>query len=170
MSIPILFLILLLAVPTHQLSELITNTCEQTLYRELCIVELKTAPETVQELPKLTIFALKMAVLAGGEIEKRIGKISKSKEDKIIKQGLSDCTKIYQGVIAKLEDSMKAVATRDYVHVNKLVTASITDSQTCEDSFKKYGALQSPLTFYNTKFHQLCSILLTMSNLLTKDY
>merc|ERR1711879_1030068 len=171
MPFPILFLVLLLAVPTHQTatSDLISKTCDQTLYKDYCKTVLGAAPESdVKDLPSLTKYALKMASLNGVKIHKKIDQISKSNKDEFIQQCLDDCSEIYQDAIDQVEDSTAAVDGKSYNDVNTWVTAAMTDSQTCEDAFKEQDGVKSPLTDDNTKFNQLCSIILTMSNLLAK--
>ncbi|XP_050224795.1 putative invertase inhibitor [Mercurialis annua] len=169
MSIPIFFLVLLFAVPTHQISDIVTKTCDQTLYKAYCKTELGSAPVSdVKDLKSLTVFALKMASLKGVAIVKSIDKFTKATQDEFAQQCLSDCAEIYQDAIDQLEDSTAAVDAKKYNDVNTWVTAAMTDSTTCEDSFKENKGTKSPLTAENTKFSNLCSIILTMSNLLAK--
>ncbi|KAJ9185953.1 hypothetical protein P3X46_005521 [Hevea brasiliensis] len=171
MSFSILFFFLLvLAIPTHQTSDLVTKTCDQTLYKDLCNSALASAPESeVTDVQSLAKFALKMTSLNAVEIHKRISLLFNTSSDEFIKQCLTDCSEIYTDATDQLEDSMVALDFKSYNDVNTWVTAAMTDAQSCEDGFNEKSGIVSPLSDINKKFTQLCSISLAITNLLDKN-
>ncbi|KDP23457.1 hypothetical protein JCGZ_23290 [Jatropha curcas] len=173
MSSKIIFFILSLASiisTSHQASEIVTQSCEKIPHKDLCLSALGSAPESdVHDLPGLTKFALKMASLNGTELYKKTAELYQTSSDEFVKQCLTDCSEVYQDAIDQLEDSMVAIDSKVYDDVTTWVTAAVTDTQSCEDGFKEKQGFTSPLSQDNAVFSQLCSIALSLSNLLAQQ-
>lgn len=164
------FFILVLANPSHQAPDLVTTTCDKTLYKDLCKSALATAPKTdVKDVQSLAKFALEMTSLNGGEIHKRITQLLTTNSDEFVKQCLTDCSTVYQDAIDQLNDSMVALDTKAFNDVNTWVSAAMTVAQSCEDGFKGKQGIVSPLTDMNKRFGQLCSVSLAITNQAAKN-
>ncbi|OAY42356.1 putative invertase inhibitor [Manihot esculenta] len=161
------FFFIVLAIPTHQISYLVTNTCEKTSFLDLCISVLGSAPETdVKDVQDLAKFALKMASLNGTAMHMQISSLLNTSSDEFIKQCLSDCSEIYIDATDQLEDSMVALDFKAFKDINTWVNAAITGSETCENGFKEEKGIVSPLSDLNLKFSQLCEISLAIVKIL----
>ncbi|KAJ1418764.1 Pectinesterase inhibitor domain [Sesbania bispinosa] len=83
---------------------------------------------------------------------------------------LSDCEEEYSEAIDNLQDSEEALANGDYDKVDTLVSAAMSDAETCEDGFKDMlsddNGSTSPLTERNRYFSELCSNALAITKLL----
>ncbi|KAJ9159449.1 hypothetical protein P3X46_024957 [Hevea brasiliensis] len=158
MSLPIFFFFVLLAVPTHQASELITQTCDKTSYKDLCNSALGSA--NAADVHSLAKSALEATTLQGGAVTKKIAELMMSKAADVV-QKLTDCSERYNVAMDKIKFATAALEAKVFSDVNVGITTAMTETQSCEDGFK--GA--SPMTADNTKFSQLCSISLSIAEL-----
>ena len=155
-------LALLIAIPTNQAQDLVTSTCDKTLYKDYCKSVLGSA--SASDLAGLTKFALNAASSKVTEIHSEIKKLSSSASDAAVKQILTDCSTNYGDAADQIVQSTAAVATKGFSDINIWMSAAMTSGDTCEQGFTE-KKVTSPLTSLNTQFKQLCSIILTMSNL-----
>ncbi|XP_058083890.1 pectinesterase inhibitor-like [Magnolia sinica] len=154
--------------PTFGDTELIQNTCKQTLYNDLCVSSLTSDPaSSTADLPSLAIIALKLAYASALNMEKVIEDQSKVTTDPFMQQCLSDCTENFLDAIDQVEDSISALDSKGYSDVNTWVTAAMADSESCEEEFKDQPGYQSPFTAQNEEFQKLCSNALAITNLLS---
>ncbi|KAJ9159451.1 hypothetical protein P3X46_024959 [Hevea brasiliensis] len=159
MSLPIFFFfVLLLAVPTHQASELITQTCDKTSYKDLCNSALGSA--NAADVHSLAKSALGATTLQGGEVTKKMAELMMGKAADVV-QTLTDCSQNYNVAMDKIKFATAALEAKVFNDVKVGITTAMTEAQSCEDGFK--GA--SPMTADNTKFSQLCSISLSIAEL-----
>ncbi|KHN45043.1 Putative invertase inhibitor [Glycine soja] len=83
---------------------------------------------------------------------------------------LSDYAEEYSEAIENLKDSKEALANGDCDQVDTLVSAAMSDAETCEDGFKDMQSgdsdSTSPLTERNRYFSELCSNALAITKLL----
>lgn len=86
---------------------------------------------------------------------------------------LSDCIEEYKEARENLQDSAEALAEGDYDKVDTLVSAAMSDAETCEDGFKEVfiddgnkDYSNPSLTKRNSYFFELCSNALAITKLL----
>ncbi|KAJ0031883.1 hypothetical protein Pint_13601 [Pistacia integerrima] len=136
----------LLGTSTRQINQqrdLVSFACNNTLYVEECLSSLRSEPlNETSDLRGLASIALNLSIAHGEE----------TKEE-------------YADAVQNLEDSVHALRIRYYDKVNTLVSAAMTDSDTCEDCFGETEERESSLTERNQYFHKLCSNFLSITNL-----
>ncbi|KAG8657602.1 uncharacterized protein LOC110611534 [Manihot esculenta] len=155
MSFSIFFFILLLVVPTHEASELATQTCDKTSVKELCNSVLGTS--TATDADGLVKEALAATTREGGDVSVQIAKLLTS-GGATAQKGLTECGDIYKTAMDKLKAATKALNEKSYADVETKVTDSKDTAKSCEDGFS--GA--SPITEQNTKFSNLCDLTLAI--------
>jgi len=74
---------------------------------------------------------------------------------------VTDCVGIYADALDNLRNAMDAIKSLDIGTINSMVSAALTDFDTCEDGFS--GA--SPLSFYDQKGIKLASVCLAIATL-----
>ena len=187
-TISSLFFILVLAFRPHQIlaqddqhlrsmmsyhnsvlgAELIAKVCDHANYKSLCSSSLQSVPESKDaDLYGLTTIALKLAAKNATEIKNHVDKLLKSSSsDSDSRRELADCSENYQDAMQMIEDSLKALEKKGYNDINIWVTAAMADAESCEEGFRDHPDHKSPLTGKNIVFNQLCSTVLTITNLL----
>ncbi|KDP23455.1 hypothetical protein JCGZ_23288 [Jatropha curcas] len=166
MSPKIFFFAFFLAMvsSSHQASVLVTQSCQKTLYKDFCLSALGSVQAT--DLQSLTKAALNIESSKGTGILKLTADLIKKSSDPVLKSALTDCSEDYDNALDEIKDSLRAIEAKSYGDVKTWVSAAMTYSGSCEDGFKEKPGLKSPLTTVNTEFNQLCSIILTFTNLL----
>ncbi|EXB56094.1 Putative invertase inhibitor [Morus notabilis] len=164
--IPSLCLVILASLCHHQISfvsaDLISQTCGQTRFKDLCEKTLRGDPGSKSaDIHGLAKIALKATSTNAKVVQSQISKLQKSTTDKYTLQALKDCAENYEGASEQLSDSLTVIESKHYADVNTWVTAAMSDSDSCEDGFKP-GT--SKLTALNNNFFQLCSNVLAIVN------
>lgn len=158
----------LLGTSTRQINQhqdLVSFACNNTLYVEECLSSLRSDPlSETSDLRGLASIALNLSIAHGEETKGYIDDL-KSKNGSE-SRCLNDCTEEYADAVQNLEDSVHALRIRYYDKVNTLVSAAMTDSDTCEDCFGEIEEGESLLTERNQYFLKLCSNFLSIANLL----
>ncbi|KAL5572279.1 hypothetical protein UlMin_021876 [Ulmus minor] len=144
--------------------DLVSDTCKKTLYFQVCSSSLKSDPRSqTSDLQGLASISLNLSVTNGAEI---LSYISSLKSDKSVSGHLSDCADLYSDAVQNLEESVQSINDKSYDMVKSLVSAAMTDADTCEDGFKEIEGVDSPLTERNQYFNKLCSNSLAITTLL----
>ncbi|GMN72533.1 hypothetical protein TIFTF001_054745 [Ficus carica] len=164
-SISSLCLVLLVSFCLDQIpatnADLISQTCAQTRFQDLCDKTLRADPggksANIQGLARI---ALKATAANAMSIQSQIASLQKSTTDKSILEALKDCAENYDDASQQLADSLTAFDAKHYDDVNQWVSAAMTDSDSCEEGFKT-GT--SKLTVQNQNFFQLCSNVLAIT-------
>lgn len=165
--VPLLIITLLPYQNLEARNDLITTTCEKTIYKELCIASLISDNESKRaNLQGLGKISLKITLANANEIHDYISELLKKNGEPFLQQCLKDCSENLQDAILQIKDSVAAIDSKRYHDINAWVAAAMSYGEFCEDGFKDKPGFRSPLTQMNTKFSQHCSISLTISNLL----
>ncbi|PON36863.1 Pectinesterase inhibitor domain containing protein [Trema orientale] len=153
--------------------DLVSSTCKKTLYFQLCVSSLRSDPQSqTSDLRGLATIALNLSTANGVDT---LSYISALKSEASYNNGsqlqsilgcLSDCIDVYSDAIQNLQDSVPALNDKSYDTLQSLVSAAMTDSETCEDGFKEIKGSSSPLTEQNEYFSRLCSNFLAITTLL----
>lgn len=160
-----LFVLPVANIPTNHVRNLmVTTTCDETLYKELCKSVLGTAP--ARDMRSLAKSALHELSSIGVEIQKKI--IKAEKEDESIEEPLKECSEIYDDAMNEIQDTIKSLASRNYNDVRMSVSALMNAGSSCEDIFSESETL-SPLTELNIKFSQFCSVVSKITDLMPSD-
>merc|ERR1711915_338540 len=157
------FLVLLVTLWPNQIlaQNLISSACDHSLYKEMCIDTLHSDPESsaATSFEVLAKVALKHATSTATQITKLLKGSSGNKG------ALKDCNGNYQNAIERLTNSGSALASKRYSDVNAWVSAAMSAGASCDEGFKEVGGSKPPfLANQNTKFTQLCSIVLAITN------
>ncbi|KDP27312.1 hypothetical protein JCGZ_20300 [Jatropha curcas] len=152
---------------SHQASEFVTQSCEKTLFKDLCTTALESSSAT--DLEGLTKDALNVLSTNGTELVKLSSELQETASDPNVKEVLVECSKAYEGVTEKLKDSAAALDSKAYGDLTKWVTAAMTGSQKCSEAFKAKPDITSPLADANTEYSKLCNIVFAFFNLLAKS-
>jgi len=148
--------------------DLISATCNHTLYFEMCVSALRSDPRSqTSDLVGLANIALNISIAHGSETLAFL-KVLKSNagNDTQLSGILSECTEEYIEGTENLEEAIHALRIRSFDDMNTLVSTAMTDSDTCEQGFKEMNR-SSPLTDKNESFSKLCSIFLSITTLLS---
>ncbi|KAF3439749.1 hypothetical protein FNV43_RR18027 [Rhamnella rubrinervis] len=151
--------------------DLVSETCKQTLYSQVCESSLRSDPQSeISDLRGLAAIALNLSIAHAVHTLSYINNLKSeaagNETDFLISGCLSDCVEEYSDAIQNLQDSKQSLNDKSYDTMNSLVTAAMTDSDTCEDGFKELTGYESPLTERNQYFSKLCGNLLLFSTLL----
>ncbi|KAF4364100.1 hypothetical protein CsatB_029727 [Cannabis sativa] len=145
----------------HVQGDLISNACSKALYKDLCEKTLRADPSSGSAtLGGLAKIALQAAASSAKNTQAQITSLLKTATDKSVIAALKDCSDNYDSANEELGDSLKAIDAKHYDDVKTWVSASMTDGDSCQSGFKG----SSPLTQANTKFSQLCSNVLALTN------
>lgn len=159
----------LLGTSTRQLNQqqdLVSFACNNTIYVEVCMSSLRSDPlSETADLRGLASIALNLSIAHGKETKYHIHDLkSKSVSES---RCLNECKEEYGDAVENLEDSVHALRIRFYDEVNTLVSAAMTDSDTCDDCFTEIDQVrENPLTERIEYFHKLCSNFLSITKLL----
>ncbi|KAF4359939.1 hypothetical protein G4B88_028690 [Cannabis sativa] len=143
----------------------IKKICDNTDYPSLCVASLtpflsgrgKAEPISLLGLAiKATTVHAKKALAMASKLAAAPGA---SKGDVM---SLESCKEIYDDAISNLENANEAVGSRDIGTVNSMMSAVVTDSENCEDSFDG----DSPLFKYDDKLRKMASNCLAIASLI----
>ncbi|KAF8038848.1 hypothetical protein BT93_B1410 [Corymbia citriodora subsp. variegata] len=145
---------------------MIRQVCEHTLNKKLCrsVLESGGPASGLQDLARI---ALRAAMANASAIFARISDLaSEAGPDPFVRQCLADCADDYQDAMDQIEDSLAALDSRGYDDMSAWVGAAMNDADSCEEGFKSKTGYRSPLTDANAAFHDVCTVVLAVSNLL----
>ncbi|KAK7363360.1 hypothetical protein VNO77_05500 [Canavalia gladiata] len=156
---------------------LVTATCKHTLHMQVCISSLKSVPgSNTSDTKGLAEIALNLSITYAAETLSYVYELKKSSSSAngpnniYVSHCLSDCVEEYSEAIENLQDSAQALANGEYDRVDTLVSAAMSDAETCEDGFKDMlnddNDSTSPLSERNLYFSELCSNALAITKLL----
>ncbi|XP_020225840.1 putative invertase inhibitor [Cajanus cajan] len=158
--------------------DLVTATCKHTLHFQVCISSLRSVPGSskTSDLKVLAEIALNLTTTYAADTLSYVYQLQSSSasngsNNNYVSRCLSDCVEEYSEAIENLHHSKHALANGDCDRVDTLVSAAMSDAETCEDGFKDMQSedseySNSPLTERNRYFSQLCSNALAISKLL----
>ncbi|KAH7513468.1 hypothetical protein FEM48_Zijuj12G0203100 [Ziziphus jujuba var. spinosa] len=143
----------------------VKKICDSTDYPTLCLASLtpflivgKTDPVSILELAiKASTQQAKLALEAATKLASAPNLPPRKAS------GLSDCQYMFNDALDNLESAMDAIPSKDYGTVNSMLSAVITDSETCEDGFTG----QSPLAEFDDKLRMMGSNCLAISSLIS---
>lgn len=146
----------------------ISNACEGSLYKDLCISTLKADPSYKgAKLCDLVKIALKAAIANATATRKQISEMQMPDTHTDLKKSLADCKENYESAVSQLQKSEEALASKRYNDVNAWVTAAMSDLESCGDGFEEEGLEASPILNMNTILSHLCSNVLAITNKLS---
>ncbi|XP_010259710.2 PREDICTED: pectinesterase inhibitor-like [Nelumbo nucifera] len=146
----------------------IKKICDRTGYSELCQSSIrpyltgKTDPVSVLEMAIKACNSSVQAAMA--EVNRMMSEPNKDASKTTASQ-LESCKENYIDAIDSLEKATKAIPTRDMNTFNTMISAVITDCDTCEQGFIEFEE-ESPLKQYDETAEKIGSICLSISKLL----
>jgi len=155
--------------------DLVTATCKHTLHYQVCISSLRSVPGSskTSDLKVLAEIALNLSTTYAAETLSCVHELqsnSSAANNIYVSRCLRDCEEEFSEAIENLQDSKEALANGDCDQVDTLVSAAMSDAETCEDGFKDMPSEDnystSPLTERNRYFSELCSNALAITKLL----
>ncbi|XP_058109035.1 putative invertase inhibitor [Magnolia sinica] len=151
--------------------DLISTTCKQTLYFDVCMSSLRSNPlSQTADLEGLAAISINLTMAYATEMITHVtdlkGHVKTLDHDTFMAGCLNDCLDEYADAVENLRQSAEALGQRSYGAVNDLVSGAMTDSDTCEEGFTEVPGNVSPLTEKNEYFFKLCSISLAITKLL----
>lgn len=167
----LLFLLICFAFTSTSKEDLVSTTCKKTLYFNLCISSLRSDPRSESSgLDGLAVIALNLSIGKGVDMLSYINYLKSelaSNGSPLMSSYLGDCLAVYSDAVQNLQDSVQALNDKSFDTLRSLVSAAMTDSETCEDGFKEMmGSISSPLSEQNKYFSRLCSNFLAITTLL----
>ncbi|KAL5698587.1 hypothetical protein ACHQM5_029605 [Ranunculus cassubicifolius] len=152
--------------------DLIATTCGHTLYVDLCLSSLREDPRSeTADLKGLAKIALDISLVNATKMISHLTQLKSQNDtslpfDSFFSSCMDDCIDEYQEAAGNLEDANDALEKNSLATVDSLITAAMTDSDTCEDGFGDKEEMESPLTEKNREFSNLCSNALAIATLL----
>ncbi|CAJ1940602.1 unnamed protein product [Sphenostylis stenocarpa] len=155
--------------------DLVTETCKHTLHFQVCISSLRSVPSSskASDLKVLAEIALNLSTAYAADTLSYVHELqpnSSAANNIYVSRCLRDCEEEFSEAIENLQDSKQALGNGDCDQVDTLVSAAMSDAQTCEDGFKDMknedSYSTSPLTERNRYFSELCSNALAITKLL----
>ncbi|XP_074581111.1 pectinesterase inhibitor 28-like [Curcuma longa] len=159
--------------PSAASGGLIASTCNRTLYYDVCVASLASRPRSRRaDVQGLAAIALDVS-LAHAKATVALAKNLSRSHDASAGEGrtyaawcLRDCVEEYKEAVDVLRLSAAALRRGAYDDVNDLVSAAMTNSDTCESAYADKPGLQSPFMERNEYFFKLCSVAIAIANLL----
>ncbi|XP_061361805.1 putative invertase inhibitor [Gastrolobium bilobum] len=173
--LPILLMNCFVLQNTQEVEDFVTATCKHTLHFQTCVSSLRSVPSSkTSHLKGLAEIALNLSTTYATKTLSYVYELKSSAasgtNNNYTSSCLSDCVEEYSEAIENLKDSAEALANGEYDTVDTLVSAAMSDAETCEDGFKDMlsddNASNSPLTERNCYFSELCSNALAITKLL----
>ncbi|XP_059460976.1 pectinesterase inhibitor 10 [Corylus avellana] len=147
-----------LVSPSLPTNPAIKKTCDATDYPALCLSTL--APFPIGKTDPLSV--LELAVRASIQhTTKALAKATQLAAGADSSESILDCKDIYDDALDNFENAMDAIHPRDIGTVNTMLSAALTDFDTCEDGFDG----ESPFSSYDDKGTKLASICLAIASL-----
>ncbi|KAF3456347.1 hypothetical protein FNV43_RR00997 [Rhamnella rubrinervis] len=142
----------------------VKKICDSTDYSDVCLASLstflipgKTDPVSVLES------AIKAATEHAKQAMSQAMKLASAPNLPTRKaNALSDCQYMFSDALDNLQSAMEALPSRDLATVNSMLSAVITDSQTCEDGFSGV----SPLADFDATLRMMGSNCLAIASLI----
>ncbi|XP_062104375.1 pectinesterase inhibitor 4 [Humulus lupulus] len=137
--------------------------CDNTDYPSLCVASLTPFVDGKVEpisLLGLAIKATKLHVKNALAMASKLAAAPGASEGDVM--SLESCKEIYDDAMYNLESANEAVGSRDIGTVNSMMSAVVTDSENCEDSFDG----ESPLFKYDDKLRKMASNCLAIASLI----
>lgn len=172
------FVLLSQCANTEAGEDLVTETCKHTLHFQACVSSLRSVPSSnTTDLKGLAEIALNVSTTEAIKTLSYVHDLKSSDDgDTNNKNGMSsslnDCDEQYSEAIQNLKDSVEALANGDYNKVNALVSAAMTNAETCQNGFEEMlgddndSTSTSTLTQNNRYFSELCSNVLAITKLI----
>jgi pectinesterase inhibitor-like protein len=136
----------------------IKKICDATDYPALCLSSI--APFPVGKTDPLSV--LELAVRASIQhTTKGLAKATYLAAGANSSESILDCKDIYDEALDNFQNAMDAIHPRDIGTVNTMLSAALTDFDTCEDGFDG----ESPFSSYDDKGTKLASICLAIASL-----
>ncbi|KDP23451.1 hypothetical protein JCGZ_23284 [Jatropha curcas] len=152
---------------SHQASQFITQSCEKTPFKDLCISILGSSKAV--NLLSLTEEALEITLSYGNGVLTSIPELQNKATNPHTKLALKYCEELYDNSVYHLNESRKAIEDKAYYDLIAWVTGDVSNAVHCEDALTEYPGTSSPMTAINTKFQQFNAIILHFLYLLQKQ-
>lgn len=166
--------------------DLVTSTCKHTLYFQVCVSSLRSVSgsNSASDPKTLAGIALNLSTTYATKTLSYVCELrsynngtttTNNNNNSYMFRCLSDCEEEYSEAIGNLQDSAEALANGEYDKVDTLVSAAMSDAETCEDGFKDNmlsddnnndSSNYSSLSERNRYFSELCSNALAITKLL----
>jgi pectinesterase inhibitor-like protein len=145
--------------PIHKsMNPAIKKICATTDNPSLCLSSI--APFLFGKSDPLSVLA--MAIKASlRHTKKAMSKASQLAAGADPSPSVEDCKDSYSDALDNFQNAMDAIHPRDIGTINSMLSAALTDFDTCEDGFSG----DSPLSFYDDKGSKLASICLAIASL-----
>ncbi|WVZ23254.1 hypothetical protein V8G54_001798 [Vigna mungo] len=178
----ILFIFLFLFLfQSSNSSNLISQSCKEAskndpnLKYDFCVESLEDASSKLQPPPTnlegLVCMSTQLTKSNGSNMVSIISKLLKDKSyDEYVKACLRDCFDLYSDSLSDLDDAVVAIKQKDFDTAAIKLSASLDNSDTCEDQFKEKKGEISPLTKENQVHFQLNVISLAFLQMFRQHY
>ncbi|KAK4767655.1 hypothetical protein SAY86_015405 [Trapa natans] len=163
------FLIALLVGPSSltTAADFSSSVCTGTLDPSRCFQVIKTIPGGGQaaSLESLCGTAISFSLSKGNQFHKYVQSLAASTNNPKLKQVYSTCAENYDDFIGNLQSAQGMLKRKDYNGVSTMASSSMTEVDTCSDSFKERSAADpSRLIDTNKYYYTLSLIILRISN------
>lgn len=163
---------LLLIANATAANDLVSTTCSQTPFLDICLSSLRSDPRSeASDLKGLATIALDRSIANANETKSHIAYLIKSynpNQTEYEFKCLKECMVEYSEGLENLQESSLALSYDNFDAVNSWVAAAMTDADTCENGYLEEDLPEnpSPLTERNQFFSKLCSNFLAITTLL----
>ncbi|KAK4775846.1 hypothetical protein SAY87_023807 [Trapa incisa] len=164
-----IFLIALLLRPSSltTAADFSSSVCSGTLDPSRCFQVIKTIPGGGQapSLESLCGTAISFSLSKGNQFHSYVQSLAASASNPKLKQVYSSCAENYDDFIGNLQSAQVMLKRKDYNGVSTMASSSMTEVDTCSDSFKE-GSVADPsqLIDKNKYYYTLSLIILRISN------
>ncbi|XP_042474820.1 cell wall / vacuolar inhibitor of fructosidase 2-like [Macadamia integrifolia] len=149
--------------------DLIASTCKSSVFKSLCVHTLrsdaKSSNADLKGLAAITIEnTLATATTTSNHITILLNATPTATADLFSHQCLSDCSQSYVNAINQLKGSLVALGNGNYNDASIALSVAMSAVELCEEGFSSDSSHVSVLKDTNTKFSQLCSNALAITN------
>ncbi|XP_047180234.1 putative invertase inhibitor [Vigna umbellata] len=177
----LIFFIFLFLFQSSSSSNLISQSCKEASKNDpnlkygFCVESLEDASSKLQPPPTnlegLVCMSTQLTKSNASNMVSIISKLLKDKSyDQYVKACLRDCFDLYSDSLSDLDDAVVAFKQKDFDTAAIKLSASLDNSETCEDQFKEKKGETSPLTKENQVYFQLNMICLAFLQMLRQHY
>ncbi|KAJ4955145.1 hypothetical protein NE237_011928 [Protea cynaroides] len=145
----------------------IHNICHATDYPDLCISSLKPYLNGKTDLITILEYEIKACkdrtIAASAEI---LREIQNPNTDPKTKPYLKDCNELYGDALDNLQKAEDAMKINDIGTINSMLSAALSDFDTCHDGFSEIPGLQPPISGEEINLKHLASNCLAIASLI----
>ncbi|XP_021646642.2 putative pectinesterase/pectinesterase inhibitor 26 [Hevea brasiliensis] len=160
---------LLFPNPSSSGNPVLKKICDSTDHPTECLTSI--TPFQTGESDPVSVLKMEMQALRQG-FKKAIAKATEINDDPAVaievKGCLDTCLEIYDSGLYDLDDALEAINSHDIDRLKTVLSAAVSDIETCEEAFEEEGTGDSPMKEFDKELTTLASNNLAIASALLR--